>query len=337
MNLFIPCGGKYSRFPTDGLPKYLRVMNDMRPMISWAIDGVRNYFKGTIKVAVRRADEDKWGIKDILKRYEVCDVMVLEEETSGPADTICKMIEYYKPAGPTMFHDCDCGWEGKWDPNINSIAVAWRETAVGDRCSKSWIRLLSTGQVTEIKEKENPTDYYCHGAYQVTNPMAFVDAYKTLPTDEEVYCSHVINKMISDGLLFFGQECNNPTDWGTYDKWIAYRRNTKVYIFDLDGVIFKSSGPYGAKLWEYSTPIGGVVEKLRAIKKSGGYIIVLTSRTYPKTEEMLHGFGIPYDRYVSGIPSGPRILINDFAESNPYPTAESINTERDSGSWIKMI
>jgi len=40
--------------------------------------------------------------------------------------------------------------------------------------------------------------------------------------------------------------------------------------------------------------------------------------------------GIPYDHLIMGLPHCQRILINDFAKSNPYPSCSAINITRNS-------
>ena len=39
--------------------------------------------------------------------------------------------------------------------------------------------------------------------------------------------------------------------------------------------------------------------------------------------------GIPYDELIMGLPHCQRVLINDFAKSNPYPSATAINMPRN--------
>ena len=47
--------------------------------------------------------------------------------------------------------------------------------------------------------------------------------------------------------------------------------------------------------------------------------------------------GVEWHRIFYGIAGGPRVIVNDFADSNPYPACVAINTERNSGDWIKKV
>ena len=166
MVILMPCAGLYRRFPQDEMPKYIRPLNDIRPMISWALDGLRELTDKRICFAVRKADEDKWGVSEIIKGYEFAQVMVLDNPTNGPAHTIYEMLKYFNIEETFLVHDCDCSWSPKSpvSDKENFIAVAWRETAIGDRGSKSWIYTHS-GIVTGVEEKKTITDWYCCGGF----------------------------------------------------------------------------------------------------------------------------------------------------------------------------
>ena len=41
-------------------------------------------------------------------------------------------------------------------------------------------------------------------------------------------------------------------------------------------------------------------------------------------------YDIPYDQLVMGLPHCKRVLVNDFARSNLYPSCEAINIPRNS-------
>ena len=55
------------------------------------------------------------------------------------------------------------------------------------------------------------------------------------------------------------------------------------------------------------------------------------------TEEELKNKGIAYDELVMGLPHSQRILINDFAKSNPYPSAAAINMPRNKNDLKELL
>jgi hypothetical protein len=63
------------------------------------------------------------------------------------------------------------------------------------------------------------------------------------------------------------------------------------------------------------------------------HIIITTSRPeefYNETVTELSRNKIPYDRLIMGLPHSQRIVINDFANSNKYPSCSAINIPRNS-------
>ena len=62
-------------------------------------------------------------------------------------------------------------------------------------------------------------------------------------------------------------------------------------------------------------------------------LIITTSR--PKNEInkikiLLNKYKIEYREIITGLKHARRILVNDFARTNPYPSSISINIERNS-------
>jgi hypothetical protein len=48
-------------------------------------------------------------------------------------------------------------------------------------------------------------------------------------------------------------------------------------------------------------------------------------------------YNIPYDMLIMGLPHCKRVVINDFANSNPYPACESINLPRNSDNLTEFL
>jgi hypothetical protein len=55
------------------------------------------------------------------------------------------------------------------------------------------------------------------------------------------------------------------------------------------------------------------------------------------TQDTLNGLGFGDCQLVMNVHHSKRILINDYANSNPYPTAVAINIERDNENLGDMI
>ena len=74
-------------------------------------------------------------------------------------------------------------------------------------------------------------------------------------------------------------------------------------------------------------------EALQDIFETGkSYILLTTSRTEEyreKTKAQLNDLNIPYNQLIMGLPHSKRVLINDYSNTNGYPSALSINLSRD--------
>jgi hypothetical protein len=209
-------------------------------------------------------------------------------------------------------------------------AFCRRESAIGDRGSKSWVE-IKNGFVASIYEKSRPLDWYCHGGYQFDSAADFVYEFDNLKQEKEIFCSNIINKMLEKGARFHAVKCTDLHDWGTWEKYVFWRRQRKAYFIDIDGTITNAGSPFGKGSWREVRVLDGVKEKIQSLKQAGCAIYFTTSRPESEasiTEEILKNEGIIWDRIIYGIQNGPRVIINDYSDSNPYPSAEAINTQK---------
>lgn len=89
------------------------------------------------------------------------------------------------------------------------------------------------------------------------------------------------------------------------------------FLLDLDNTLVKTNGSD----YKNSTPIPEAVDKVRAYKKRGDHIIIMTARGASSktdwrefTAKQLDEFGIPYDQLIVGLkPGGIDYFIDDKA------------------------
>jgi hypothetical protein len=128
-------------------------------------------------------------------------------------------------------------------------------------------------------------------------------------------------------------EALNYEDWGTVESYKNYMHKSIVLFCDIDGVLLLNGSKFSKNGWEYE-----VLEKnLNSLKKISNnynaYLIITTSRPESEKkllEELFEKNKIRVQHYLMGLPHTKRILINDYAETNSYPTAISINLLRNS-------
>ena len=153
--------------------------------------------------------------------------------------------------------------------------------------------------------------------------------------DNEIFVSNIVDFTISQGNLFFESEVENFIDVGTAEDWFDYN-NKPTYFCDIDGTILKSK-------WDYYDEVEPIWDNVKALlnkKESGCKLVFITARheKYRKlTQDTLDGLGFGDCQLVMNVHHSKRILINDYANSNPYPTAVAINIERDNENLGDMI
>lgn len=108
----------------------------------------------------------------------------------------------------------------------------------------------------------------------------------------------------------------------------------KTYFIDFDGVLIKNSGKFGLINWDNNDSL--LMDNCLLVKQlceKGAQIVITTSRPENyrlKVQKLLNTVGIEPYAILMGLNHAPRVLINDFAPSNPFPSAEAINIVRNS-------
>jgi len=106
----------------------------------------------------------------------------------------------------------------------------------------------------------------------------------------------------------------------------------KTIFCDIDGTIFEHKKDLYSMIKEANL-LPGVINKFLEWRKKDYYIILTTARPEGcrlATENQLQNFGIFYDKLVMGLPTGPRVVIND-KKSDGLITSYAICIERNSG------
>ena len=269
------------------------------------------------------------------------EVLVLENETSSAAETVFQSITQAEIEGDVIIKDTDCIVRSAIPARTNFIVgLSINENSPVDRIqSKSFIVKDDNDVILDIVEKEVVSDVICVGVY-ATDARQFASAYAEICRSDifqragELYVSHVMSYlMLQKKVLFHYLEADDFVDWGTLEDWQKEAGKHKTYLLDIDGVILKNCGKYGDRNWANTfEPIAENVRVVKRLSDEGHEIIFMTSRT----EEFLERFrqflaeqGIRCKTIVSGCLHGKRIIVNDFAASNPYPSCEAVTIRRN--------
>lgn len=342
--------GKSSRFP--GMkPKWMLThpLNNKFMAIE-AISGLNLQYFDNIYFVFLSEHEIKYQFFDGFdKELEDCGlrekskVIFLKNQTKSQSETVYEAIKIAGIGGFIFIKDSDGYYECTIDSTKNQIAFFDLNNMddINAR-TKSYIELDINGIVTNIVEKKVISSTFSVGGYGFEDALDFCNTYEKLKDlDSECYISNVIFEMILSGSKFFGVPTQNFKDWGTLESWNKYKSEYKCLFVDIDGTLVKNSSVHFPPYIGNGEPLENNINYLQHLYSSGKVKIILTtSRPSNKREVTLKEMkerGIPFDELIMDLPHCKRILINDFAKSNPFPSCEAINIPRNSDNLVEFL
>ena len=343
--LLVPCAGRSTRFP-NMRPKWLLTHPDGRLMVDKAIEGcLTDRFSRVVLVITKEHDEQFEASLVLHQAFEFLgprlSIVVLPEFTSGQAETVVQAIEMGAITGPILIKDSDNAIEWVDDGDVSNFVVVgnldrFRDTT--NVTAKSYVSIDKNGIVQDIVEKRIISNTFCSGAYQIASASAFREAYHEMTQnpglERETYVSHVIGWMMArDGAVFRAYEADRYEDWGTLQEWRAKQKRFSTLFCDFDGVLVKNVGRYGSRRWENSMePLEANLASLRLAHEKGAEVVIVTARAQiyqSRITELLRSHGIEPHAVVTGCRHSHRILVNDFAATNPFPSCSALSIPRN--------
>lgn len=343
MEVIVPAAGLSSRFPKMK-PKYLLYDYKGDLMLKNAIRPYLNQDSIKITIGILKGHNDKFEAETFISNeLPNINVVILNEKTRGPADTVYQIIKKANIKNDELLiKDCDSFFEHQNIPgNYVCVSNISKHAVLKKLSSKSFVIANNQDIITNIIEKNVVSDTFCVGAYKFESVELFVSAFETMKDlKEEIYVSHVIQQCLSYGHTFLKANVEKYVDVGTAEDWFEY--NDKPVIFcDIDGTIIHAESKYGKKTYsENPNILQHNVETILKYQNKGAQIIFTTARATEATEvtkKMLNTLGFKNYTLLIGLNNTRRILINDYNDANPYPRAEAINIKRDSDDLSDLL
>ena len=337
----MPCAGLSTRFP-NMRPKYLLSDYNNRLMIE---NAAKNFIgKYNVTIAILKQHNEMFNAENKLREAfgDKVNIVVLDKPTSGPADTVYQAImnsEYFfSSASPMLIKDCDGFYDSDLvDGNAIYVSKLSKNPDIRNAPAKSYTITNEQGIITSVVEKQIVSNSFCVGGYQFASIGEYVDTFEKLKGNatSEIFVSNIIDYMISNGAVFNEKEVENFIDVGTADDWFKFN-NKPTYFCDIDGTIVKTKDfhddPY--------EPIQKNVDALLKEQARGCKLVFVTARKkkYEEyTNHILTEMGFVNYVLVMETNHSRRVLINDYANSNPFPSAVALNLKRDSDNLGDMI
>lgn len=341
--LIIPCAGKSSRFP-NMKPKWMLTHPDGKLMIEKSLEGINLDKFNRIIITIVKPHCEKYEAKLILeqifkdnKKIEIC---VLDDFTDSAGETIYLTLKNMDIHGTFVVKDSDNKVVFEMPDKIKNAIVGFdlaKHPDIANIPAKSFLIVNEQNIIQDIIEKQVVSKYICLGVYMFENTTEFIRAYEELSQKNvqgEMFVSHIISYMLTYGnIIFTAIMASFYEDWGTLYEWRKVQYQHRTYFVDVDGVILKNSGKYGTINWKNNNKLlEDNVNSLVELQKNGAQIVITTSRTEEYREaliKILNKNGLfPY-AILMGLNHSSRVIINDFAPTNPYPSGIAISLPRN--------
>ena len=365
VTLVVPSAGRSSRFP-GVKPKWMLTQPSGCLMVVDALGALDLTHVEHVVIGLLKEHVDKYcggDVDAILKIFEdgvprlqeiKVSIVVIAEETVDQTQTIGCILNAAKVTGPIFLKDCDNQFKCPVTA-VDGVATLeiTRETesGVSNVASKGYVALNSrTGQLTSIVEKLMVSNTFCIGGYAWKSAQDFLSRvaqarkYQIMASATkgvELAVSDVIWLKMATGAPFVSIPAANYEDWGTLPSWRAYCDSFKTLFVDIDGTLVKNSGQYFVPTWGTTAPLTKNVEHLNKMHATGRVRIILVTSRLEKfrdaTVKQLEQYGVKYDQILFGMLHVSRVVINDYAPTNPYPSAECVNIPRNAEDLPHML
>ena len=320
-----------------------------RMMVTEAISGLNLDFFDHIYFICLQQHEDKYSFMkgfvselDDAGLREKSNIVLLPEQTDSQSETVYTFLSGYDLDGFVFIKDSDGFYRCDVEERNQVAYFDLNDMDDINARTKSYVDLDVNDVVTNIVEKKVISSTFSSGGYGFADAKEFCKTFEKLQDmDGECYISHIIFEMMLSGSTFYGTKTTDFKDWGTLDAWNKYKSQYKCLFVDIDGTLITNSSHHFPPYVGSGEPIENNIDFLAELHEQGKTKIVLTTSRPEKFRQLtimeLQTKGIPFDELVMGLPHCQRVIINDFARSNPYPSCKAINIPRNTDDLMEYF
>ena len=320
-----------------------------RLMVTEAISGLNLDFFDNIYFICLQQHEDKYQFMkgfvselDDAGLREKSNIVLLPEQTDSQSETVYTFLSGYDLDGFIFIKDSDGFYKCDVEERNQVAYFDLNDMDDINARTKSYVDLDVNDVVTNIVEKKVISSTFSSGGYGFADAKEFCKTFEKLQDmDGECYISHIIFEMMLSGSTFYGTKTTDFKDWGTLDAWNKYKSQYKCLFVDIDGTLITNSSHHFPPYVGSGEPIENNIDFLAELHEQGKTKIVLTTSRPDKFRQLtimeLQTKGIPFDELVMGLPHCQRVIINDFARSNPYPSCKAINIPRNTDDLMEYF
>jgi len=309
--------------------------SDGRPMVSHALEKLQFNSEDLIITILKEHDEKFAAVQGLRNFFgEKISIVVLDEATRSQPETVTKTLLALQLTEPFLVKDCDNGFSLEdIDKPYNYVSSASLNSfeQINPR-NKSYMQIDESGIITGIREKEVISDLFSVGGYFFRDPAQYIEAFRRLSSEQEVwqrelYTSDIIATLIMDGEPFKARSVSNYRDWGTLSEWKRTLQTRGVYFIQLDGFIFDRGSAYFSPQFK-DVPVNlDAVEVTKELVASGNKIVFVSIRSEEMREltiNQLTAVGLPSDNVIFDMPIGRYNIVTAPHPSVPFTSAYAV-------------
>jgi len=320
-----------------------------RLMVTEAISGLNLDFFDNIYFICLEQHENKYSfMKGFVSELDDAglraksNIVLLPEQTESQSETVYTFLSGYDLDGFVFIKDSDGFYRCDVEERNQVAYFDLNDMDDINARTKSYVDLDVNNVVTNIVEKKVISSTFSSGGYGFADAKEFCKTFEKLQDmDGECYISHIIFEMMLSGSTFYGTKTTDFKDWGTLDAWNKYKSQYKCLFVDIDGTLITNSSHHFPPYVGSGEPIENNIDLLADLHEQGKAKIILTTSRPENLRKItimeLQTKGIPYDELIMGLPHCQRIIINDFARSNPYPSCSAINIPRNENNLTEFL
>lgn len=353
MKLIIPAAGLSTRFGLQR-PKFLQTHPSGGTMLSRGIGGQLDLIDEIIVISLEEyfVDISSESFVEELTDQTKCKsrLILLQDRTTSMVETIYKGVSNLNEEFGFIVKDVD----NYIDITDFLIEQTTHSNLIGyfnigeshsvSHVGKSFVKVDTNNFLINIYEKILTGNLINTGLISFRSTSEFLSFAEPALNRRVSYLSDVIKLMLENGIIFKAHEIMNYLDWGTLKEWQAFKDSFATFFVDLDGTLIHNSHPLGMKSqsnWQSFNPISKNIDTLLEIQKHGrAQFIFTTSRSgkfHSELNNNLIHLGFRDFRLITDLFHSKRILINDFSDSNLFPTAIAVNISRDSANLSDFL
>lgn len=211
-----------------------------------------------------------------------------------------------------------------------------------DLKNKCYIKFTKENIITNVVEKNIISSTFSIGGYGFQTADKFCKYFSKLPSSTApIYMSNIFFEMMLNGEHVYANEGIDYLDWGTNLAWENYINEYKTIFVDIDGVLVENTSAHFPPGIGFGNPLLNNISHITHMIQTNKVKIILTTSRPESYREItvneLTKLGIPTDNLIMGLPHCQRIIINDFAPTNPYPACSAINIPRNSNNLHEYL